>query len=214
MWLLVYGAAAPNIDHDMLRINTGIVIDECYTMCDGVHKYSLIHLVKKERKLTMQRAMKALREKQNVIQANLFDEQSIIGKIKDDDSTENLSNSTTFKWFIQCMNEKGLHVDEWVKPGKSRSLLQQLKNSKRATVPNLDTLEKEEIIRKFKALSAEAKSLETRLSCSIKQCTNCMQEIEYRKVVSHGLEKQCERLEGQLANAHMQIAEMQAKLKE
>jgi len=214
IWLLTYGASSPSITHDILRVNTGMVTDECYTMCDGVHKYTLIHLVKKERKYRMQMAMAALLVKQKVIQASLFDEESIIGHVKWDESTENLPNSTSFKWFVQCMNEKGLHVDEWVKPGKPRSLLQLLKTNKRATVPNLESLSKEEIITKFKALSAESKSFEHKLASSTKKINSLMQELQVRKSISDTYAQEINSLETQLVDAQKQIAELQAKKNE
>jgi hypothetical protein len=162
----------------------------------------------------MQMAMAALLVKQKVIQASLFDEESIIGHIKRDESTKNLPNSTSFKWFIQCMNDKGLHVDEWVKPGKTKSLLQLLKTNKRATVPNLESLTKEEIIAKFKALSAESKSFEHKLASSSKKVASLTEELHVRKSISDSYAQKIDSLETQLADALKQIAELQAKQNE
>jgi hypothetical protein len=115
IWLLVYGGSATSITHDMMA-KAGAPVDECYTLSDGVFRYTLVHLVKRVRKPAVERVMLFFELEYHIIRNSLYDCESILSSTRGNSDTD-MHKSTPFIWFLKCMNERGFPVEEWIQPG-------------------------------------------------------------------------------------------------
>jgi hypothetical protein len=120
IWLLVYGCSATSITHDMMS-KAGAPVDECYTLSDGVFRYTLIHLIKRVRRPAIERVMLFFELEYHIIQNSFYNSDSILSATRGDDGTD-MHTSTPFIWFLKCMNEKNIPVEEWMQPGYLSSI--------------------------------------------------------------------------------------------
>ena len=99
-----------------MMAKSGFPVDECYTLSDGLFRYTLVHLVKRVRKSSIERLMMLFELEYQIIRNSFYDSDSILSSTRGDGVTD-MHKSTPFVWFLKCMNEKSYPIEEWIKSG-------------------------------------------------------------------------------------------------
>jgi hypothetical protein len=147
IWIVTYGASGPNITNTMLRMDTKISADECYTTTDKGLKYTLLHLKKYARDTQIKAMMEILYRKHGIIQSQMAHSSPILSFNKGDDG--DLRDHIIFQWIVRDMNLKPPYYEEWISEEKEKGMLNVFKHNGADNAVTLVKMQKEQVIKRL-----------------------------------------------------------------
>jgi len=119
IWLITYGAACDTITHGMLK-ESGVKLNECYTVTWRESKYTLLHCAKADRisMEAMKQVTSAMEERYGIVfNASVLGYDALCSN--DLSNGESLENHPGFKRMVELLNTGSEELEWWIDDDKT-----------------------------------------------------------------------------------------------